>query len=90
MTKQINKNTLFNTFGIDNFNSLEEVINSMPPSIVEYHLNSLDDMENEIYLNKRDIEKSVNFGEYNIYLDYSENIYLEVEFTEDTLTSSFF
>ncbi|WP_404317409.1 hypothetical protein [Malaciobacter canalis] len=90
MTKQINKNTLFNTFGIDSFNSLEEAINKMPPSIVEYHLNNLDINDCEVYFNKKDIEKSVNFGEYSIYLDYSDNIFIEIDIEEDNYTNSFF
>ncbi len=62
----------------------------MPPSIVEYHLNNLDTHECEVYFNKRDIEKSVNFGEYSIYLDYSDNIYIEIDIEEDNYTNSFF
>ncbi|RXJ98336.1 hypothetical protein CRU98_09860 [Arcobacter sp. CECT 8986] len=89
MTKQINKDILFNTFGVNDFSSLEEAINSMAPSIVEYHLNSLDNEDDTIYLNKKDIEKSLYFGDYSIYQDYSENVFIEVELKEEELTTSF-
>ncbi|RXJ87614.1 hypothetical protein [Arcobacter sp. CECT 8985] len=89
MTKQVNKDILFNTFGVTNFLSLEEAINTMPPSIVEYHLDSIDDEQSNIYLNKKDIEKSLYFGEYSIYQDYDENVFLEVEIKEEELTTSF-
>lgn len=79
MTAQVSKNLLLNTFGVDDFNCLEEAIGDMPPSMVEYHLANLSNFDEDFYLNKRDIEKTVNFGEYSIYLDYSNNIYLEVE-----------
>ncbi len=88
MAKQINSNILFNIFKVEKFTSLEEIINTMPPSIVEYHLDNLDQAENDFYLNKRDIEHSLYFGKYSLYLDYSNNIYLEINM-EDKDTNSF-
>ncbi|AXH15055.1 hypothetical protein [Malaciobacter mytili] len=88
MTKQISKNILFNTFKVEDFTSLEEVINNMPPSVVEYYLDNLDQIEDNSYLNKRDIEHSLYFGNYSLYLDYSDNIYLEIDI-KDEETDSF-
>ncbi len=88
MTKQISKNILFNTFRVGDFTSLEEVINSMPPSIVEYYLDNLDQIEDNSYLNKRYIEHSLYFGNYSLYLDYNDNIYLEIDI-KDEETDSF-
>ncbi len=38
MTILLNKNSLYNTFGVENFNSLENAVNGMAPSMVEYYL----------------------------------------------------
>lgn len=91
MIVSINKSSLFNTFSIKDFHSLEGAIDNMAPSLVEYYLSSFcDTHEDNIYLNKRDIEEKVSIGDYNLYLDYSENIYLElVSSVEDTQSLSF-
>ena len=84
MTILLNKNSLYNTFGVENFNSLENAVNSMAPSMVEYYLSDLGQYCENIYLNKRDIEKSVSIGDYNLYIDYSNNIYLEIDIEENS------
>ncbi|MCR1815058.1 hypothetical protein [Aliarcobacter butzleri] len=91
MLISIDKNYLFNLFGVDNFSSLETIIDNMAPSLVEYHLSSFhEDSSDTVYFNKRDIEKSFLVGDYTLYLDYSENLYLElVETNIDEITSSF-
>jgi hypothetical protein len=33
--------------------------------------------DDDFYFNKRDIEESISVGNYNLYIDYSKNIYLE-------------
>ena len=89
MTTLLNKETLYNTFGVDSFHSLGDAINNMAPSMVEYYLSDLcdysniNDAENGFYLNKRNIENSIIFGEFSIYIDYSEDIFLEIEVSED-------
>uniref|UniRef100_UPI004048D315 hypothetical protein n=1 Tax=Aliarcobacter sp. TaxID=2321116 RepID=UPI004048D315 len=77
MTILVSKDSLFNIFGVDNFNLLEGAIESMAPSLVEYYLSSFYEHSDNIYFNKREVEDSVSIGDYNIYIDYSENIYLE-------------
>ncbi len=83
----LNKNSLFSTFGVDNFNSLDNVINSMSPSMVEYYLSDLSNENDNIYLNRKNIQNSICIGEYSLYLDYDEDIYLEIE--ENTLLDDF-
>ena len=88
MIIQLNKDSLFTTFAVDSFDCLEGSINNMPPSIVEYHLCDLFSNNDDSYLNKKDIQNSLKFGDYSIYLDYSENIYLENQIHEDNTTQS--
>lgn len=88
MITQINKDSLYNIFGVDSFQLLESAIDNMAPSMVEYYLSSFTS-SNDLYFNKRDIEESFSVGDYNLYIDYSENIYLELNNTTDELTQSF-
>ncbi len=88
MITQINKDSLYNIFGVDSFQLLESAIDSMAPSMVEYYLSSFTS-SNDLYFNKRDIEESFSVGDYNLYIDYSENIYLELNNSTDELTQSF-
>jgi len=75
----LNKISLFSTFGVDSFDSLDASINTMAPSMVEYYLSDLSSGNDDTYLNKRNIQDSINIGEYSIYLDYDDEIYLEIE-----------
>jgi len=89
MITALNKETLYNTFGVNDFNSLGEIINNMAPSMVEYYLSdlcdysSINDADNGFYLNKRNIENSINISEYSIYIDYNEDIFLEIDVVPD-------
>ena len=89
MIALLNKETLYNTFGVNDFNALGDSINNMAPSMVEYYLSDLcdysniNDTGNGFYLNKRNIENSIFIGEYSIYIDYNEDIFLEIEISED-------
>lgn len=89
MITLINKDLLYNSFGVDTFETLEQVVESMAPSLVEYYLSSLCENSDEIYLNKKEIESSILIGDYNLYIDYSKNVYLEIEITQDEQTQSF-
>lgn len=75
----LNKSSLFSTFGVEDFNSLDISINSMAPSMVEYYLSDLSNGNDDTYLNKRNIQNSINIGDYSLYLDYDNEIYLEIE-----------
>ena len=78
MVLLLNKNSLFQTFGVSDFNSLDENIQSMAPSMVEYYLSDLSNGNEDAYLNRTNIQDTISIGEYSIYLDYDEEIYLEI------------
>lgn len=88
MITLLNKETLYNTFDVNDFSSLSSTIDNMAPSMVEYYLASLCENE-ESYLNRRNIQETFSIGEYHLYRDYSENIYLEFSDGDDDLTQSF-
>ncbi len=88
MITQVNKDSLFNIFGVKNFELLHSAIDNMAPSLVEYYLSSLTS-DDELYFNKRDIEESISIGDYSLYIDYSKNIYLELNSTTEEITQSF-
>lgn len=76
-------------FGVSDFKLLESALDTMAPSLVEYYLSSFIN-DDELYFNKRDIEESISIGDYNLYIDYSKNIYLEINSTDqETITQSF-
>jgi hypothetical protein len=78
MITLIDRDSLYNIFGVQDFDLLEGAIDNMAPSLVEYHLSSLCESTDETYFNKRDVEETVSIGDYYIYIDYNKNIYLEV------------
>lgn len=78
MTTLVNTDSLYNIFGVQDFDLLEGAIDNMAPSLVEYHLSNLCESTEEAYFNKRDVEDTVSIGDYYLYLDYNSNIYLEV------------
>ena len=88
MITQINKDSLFNIFGVKNFELLYSAIDNMAPSLVEYYLSSFTN-DDKLYFNKRDIEESISIGDYNLYIDYTKNIYLELNSTTEEITQSF-
>lgn len=88
MITQVDKDSLFNTFGVKNFKLLHSAIDNMAPSLVEYYLSSFTS-DDELYFNKRDIEESISIGDYNLYIDYTKNIYLELNSTTEEITQSF-
>lgn len=87
MITLINKESLYNSFGVDKFINLELAIESMAPSLVEYYLSSLCEYAEDIYFNKREIENSISLGEYSLYKDYNSNIYLEINTIEQETDS---
>ena len=89
MITSVNKDSLYNIFGVQTFGLLEGAIDTMAPSLVEYYLANLSEYADEAYFNKKDIEESVSIGDYNLYIDYNENIYLESISTNDNYTQGF-
>ena len=88
MITQINSDSLFNLFRVVDFDLLESAIDNMAPSLVEYYLSGFMN-EDDCYFNKRDIEESISIGDYNLYIDYSKNIYLELNNIIEDSTQSF-
>ncbi len=53
--------------------------------MVEYYLSDLSNGNEDAYLNRKNIQETISIGEYSIYLDYDEEIYLEIaDFLEDS------
>ena len=78
MIIQLDKNSLFNTFKVSSFKQLEEEIQLVAPSMVEYHLDDLSASSSEsIYINKSNIQETISLDLYSLYLDYEELVYLE-------------
>ena len=75
----LDKNSLFSSFGVDSFESLDIAVNNIAPSMAEYYLSNLSQGGDDVYLNKRDIQNSINIGDFSLYLDYDEDVYLEME-----------
>ena len=53
MFVNIDKNIILNIFGVDTFYGLEKVLDSMSPSLVEYHLSNFLDSDNSSYFDKK-------------------------------------
>jgi len=85
LTIQLENSSLFQIFKVSCFDELEQGINNIAPSMVEYYLEDLSSSSNEsIYINKSNIQKSILLDQYSLYLDYSDTIYLEREEKDDT------
>jgi len=85
----LNKSSLYSVFAVDNFQNLDEVINNMSPSMVEYYLSGLSNGVDGVYLNKKNIQNSIHAEEYSLHIDYNDEIYLEIkERNEDLETHS--
>jgi len=89
---QLSNNSLYSTFGVSSFSEFELNIQNMAPSMVEYYLSNLSEeiQGDSTYLNKSNIQQTINIDEYDIHLDYNNDIYLEfVEKNSDYETLSF-
>jgi hypothetical protein len=74
----IDKYDLLNEFRIGLFSEIEAKINSIAPSVCEYHFeNIILYSQTQSYLNRNQIEKEFLFGSFKLYIDYEENLYVE-------------
>jgi len=79
-----NNKELFTLLNITSFDNIQGAINNIAPSLLEYHLEQLiDNIENNIILNKHNIQDTINLDKYTLYIDYSDNLYIEVQIIED-------
>ena len=67
MFVNIDKNIILNIFGVDTFYGLEKVLDS----------------DNSSYFDKKNIETTFNIGDYNLHIDYNDNIFIELNKTEE-------
>jgi len=79
MVLVLNKTSLYSTFGVEDFTSLDSAIGNMAPSMVEYYLSDLSSGNDDAYLNKRNIQNTISIGEYSLYLDYDDEVYIEID-----------
>ena len=85
MTILLNKSNLYNTFDVSSFEELETSFVNISPSMTEYYLSDLASVSSEeLYLNKSNIQKSLTIDSYSLYLDYSDDIYLEITQNQDS------
>ncbi len=78
MIYPIDKYDLFNEFRISSLNEIESKINSIAPSVCEYHFeNIILYSQSQHYLNRNQIERDFNFGNFKLYIDYEGNIFIE-------------
>ena len=91
MIIQLDTHSLFQTFKVSSFDELEQEIQNLAPSMVEYYLNDLSLSINEpAYINKTNIQKTIYLDQYSLYLDYSDTLFLELlEKENDYTTESF-
>jgi len=79
LTIQLDTNSLFQTFKVSCFNELEQELQSIAPSMVEYYLDDLSSSTNEhTYINRSNIQNTIYLDQYSLYLDYSDSVFLEV------------
>lgn len=77
MTVKLDKFLLLNTFGVSDFCALTQSISSMAPSLAEYYLASVWGQFEEVYINKKNIAETIYCGNYTIFLDYYDDVFLE-------------
>jgi hypothetical protein len=83
----VNSYDLLSEFRLTSLEMLESHLNSIAPSICEYHFENISlYSQTQTYLNKNQIEKELFFGDYKLYIDYEENIYLEKDDSYDDST----
>ncbi|WP_198304484.1 hypothetical protein [Arcobacter vandammei] len=91
MVISLDKEYVYNLFGANDFCSLESIIDNIAPSLLDYHISDFcNNFEEILFFNKKDVENSFSYGNYNLFMDYNQNLFLEVDSTKvDDSTSSF-
>lgn len=83
----VDKESLYNSFRVSSFSDLVSTIDTMAPSLVEYYLSDLCQYCDNVYFNKRNINNSISIGDYVLYKDYEDDIYIEINKTEEETQS---
>jgi hypothetical protein len=56
----------------------------MAPSMIEYYLNDLaSSSDDNSYINKSNIQQTIFLDAYSLYIDYGDDIYLEMADTSN-------
>jgi hypothetical protein len=85
----VDNQIVLSTFSSISFDELEQNINNIPPSMCEYYLNELIiNLNSNNSFNKTNIQDSIYFNEYSIYLDYDSNIFIDINKEVDTYETS--
>ena len=85
MTIKLETNSLLNTFQVSCFDQLEQGMQVLAPSMIDYHLDDLAaNISEPAYINKSSIQQTIYLGEYSLYLDYNDSIYLEFTQKDDS------
>jgi len=80
---------LYTLFNISSFDKIHDAISSIAPSLLEYHLEQLlSNIETNAILNKHNIQDSINLDTYTLYMDYSDNLYIEQDLAEDDYSAA--
>ncbi len=79
MIIQLDKTSLYSIFGVNDFIELDLHTQTIAPSMVEYHLQNLISSSdtNEQYINKSNIQHTIYLNEHSLYMDYSDNLFVE-------------
>jgi len=74
----VDQEQLLMIFDVSSFDLLEDAIFNTPPSMSEYYLNdAIMNLDNTSYLNKNNIQQTIQLDSYNIFIDYDCNTYIE-------------
>ncbi|MBL6969894.1 MAG: hypothetical protein ISR68_00680 [Campylobacterales bacterium] len=82
MIISLDKNKLYSTFSVSEFEQLESSFDTLAPSMVEYYLSSLSSND-ETFINRSKIQNTIRVDQYTIYLDYDDNTYMEMTVNDD-------
>ena len=86
MIIKLDTDLVYSTFSVDTFEQIEQSAQTMAPSMIEYYLSDLaSNFDESLYVNKTDIQNTIYLDEYMLYIDYSDNIYLEFTEKNDNL-----
>lgn len=77
MCKRIEANDILRSLGISEIDNIENCIDNFSPSLLEYNIKELIKYSSEEYFNKSQIEKTFKIGDIEIFLDYSNNCFIE-------------
>lgn len=89
MCKRIETNEMLRALGISEINHVEDCIDNFSPSLLEYSIKELIKYSSEEYFNKSQIEKTFKIGDIEIFLDYSNNCFIEDNTTSEEYPTLF-